>query len=154
MARRNLRVCRWGIDVADMRWSAKALALMTEGQAVLHGTERGGGLVSWAVGFDPTWQRDIGYGVPAYCDHPECAVEIDRGLSYVCGGDAYGGEHGCGLFFCTGHLLHVARHGATVQLCERCTRGLIPYEPKADHPSWIAHKNTDPSWAAWRANHE
>ncbi len=43
--------------------------------------------MSWAVGFDETWQRDIGYGVPAYCDHPGCMAEIDRGLSYVCGGE-------------------------------------------------------------------
>ena len=37
--------------------------------------------MSWAVGFDSQWDRDIGYGVPAYCDHPGCGKEIDRGLA-------------------------------------------------------------------------
>lgn len=48
--------------------------------------------MSWSVGWDPNWRRDIGYGVPAVCDHPECGVAIDRGLSYVCGSDPFGGE--------------------------------------------------------------
>lgn len=39
--------------------------------------------MGWSVGFDENWQRDIGYGVPAYCDHPQCKAEIDRGLDYV-----------------------------------------------------------------------
>ncbi len=53
--------------------------------------------MGWSIGSDG--DRDIGYGVPAECDHPDCTAEIDRGLSYVCGGDPYGGEYGCGLFF-------------------------------------------------------
>jgi hypothetical protein len=65
--------------------------------------------MGWSIGWDGTWKRDIGYGVPAYCDHPECSAEIDRGLSYVCGGDPYGGEHGCGLFFCGKHKKWVER---------------------------------------------
>lgn len=60
--------------------------------------------MSWAIGFDEKWQRDIGYGVPAYCDHPGCKAEIDRGLPYVCGGEPYGGSNGCGLYFCEKHL--------------------------------------------------
>ena len=56
--------------------------------------------MSWSIGFDSNWNRDIGYGVPAYCDNPKCNKEIDRGLSYVCGGEAFGGEKGCGLYFC------------------------------------------------------
>ena len=28
--------------------------------------------MSWAVGYDSKWQRDIGYGVPSICDHPKC----------------------------------------------------------------------------------
>ena len=38
--------------------------------------------MSWAVGYDSKWQRDIGYGVPSICDHPKCNKEIHRGLSY------------------------------------------------------------------------
>ena len=36
--------------------------------------------MSWSIGYDDNWDRDIGYGVPAYCDHPGCNEEIDRGF--------------------------------------------------------------------------
>jgi hypothetical protein len=52
--------------------------------------------MGWSIGFDTTWNRDIGYGVPAICDRPGCGEAIDRGLSFVCGGEPYGGEKGCG----------------------------------------------------------
>lgn len=39
--------------------------------------------MGWSIGFDEHWQRDIGYGVPATCDHPGCGAKIDRGLSFV-----------------------------------------------------------------------
>lgn len=105
--------------------------------------------MSWAVGYDTRWKRDIGYGVPAYCDHPDCNEVIDRGLSYICGGDVYGGEFGCGLFFCAEHLYV----GEKAQLCERCDNhdDVTPFGAKPDHPDWINHKATDPSWAEWRA---
>jgi len=93
--------------------------------------------------------RDIGYGVPAYCDHPGCNAFIDRGLSYVCGGEAYGGDDGCGLFFCAKHLFYGGI--ADQQLCERCSNGGVPFPVKPDHPVWINHKLTDPSWERWRA---
>lgn len=48
--------------------------------------------------------QEIGYSVSAKCDLADCEVDIDRGLAYVCGGDAYGGEYGCGKFFCLPHL--------------------------------------------------
>lgn len=28
--------------------------------------------MSWVIGFDSNWNRDIGYGVLAFCDHPGC----------------------------------------------------------------------------------
>lgn len=103
--------------------------------------------MSWAVGYDDHWHRDIGYGVPAYCDQPRCAVQIDRGLFYVCGGEVYGGEKGCGLFFCSAHL-------STVPLrCSRCRHHKSPFTAKPDHPDWIRHKLTDGTWAGWRAEH-
>lgn len=104
--------------------------------------------MSWAVGFDEQWQRDIGYGVPAICDHPECNARIDRGLSYVCGGEPYGGERGCGLYFCPGHLFLSPR---LPQLCERCLNRRPEFQAKPDLPEWTEHKRTHPSWAAWRA---
>ena len=102
-----------------------------------------GGHVSWAIGFDSRWNRDIGYGVPAYCDHPKCVALIDRGLSYVCGGEPYGGDRGCGLYFCSDH------GGGDV--CPRCANYKPPYKRvKPDHPKWVRHKLTDESWQQWR----
>lgn len=98
--------------------------------------------MGWAVGFDENWKRDIGYGVPAICDHEGCNEEIDRGLGYVCGGDLYGGEDGCGLFFCCKHLYPIR--------CDRCRNDKEPYEPTPDTQEWKDHKRTCPSWEDWR----
>jgi hypothetical protein len=105
--------------------------------------------MGWAVGYDEHWRRDVGYGVPALCDHPGCGAHIDRGLSYVCGGQPYGGEHGCGLFFCARHR-HLAEEG---ELCIRCFDGEDPFEPTPDVLEWSQHKLTDESWREWRALH-
>lgn len=102
--------------------------------------------MSWALGWDDRWGRWIGYGVPAHCDHPQCSDVIDRGLSYVCGGEPYGGEDGCGLYFC-------AEHRDVDDQCERCEAGAKPFEPKREHPEWVRHVTTDPSWQEWRATH-
>lgn len=100
--------------------------------------------MGWSIGFDPNWNRDIGYGVPAYCDHPDCNKVINRGLSYVCGNAPYGGDRGCGLYFCEEHLNYK-------QLCKRCERRSKKlFEPKSDYPDWIEWKATDDSWAEWR----
>jgi hypothetical protein len=111
--------------------------------------------MGWSIGYDSTWKRDIGYGVPAFCDHPKCHAEIDRGLAYVCGGEPYGGEAGCGLYFCEKHLSSRVRRcadGRFVQLCPKCARyDTKPYRAKPDHPQWTNHKATHPSWAEWRA---
>lgn len=105
--------------------------------------------MGWSIGFDTSWNRDVGYGVPAFCDHPKCKAEIDRGLSYVCGGEPFGGEHGCGLYFCGKHrYFRYAR--SNHNRCSRCTNYRPPFTPKPDHPRWIQHKLTDESWAAWR----
>jgi hypothetical protein len=101
--------------------------------------------MGWSIGYDDNWNRWVGYGVPAYCDHPQCSEEIDRGLSYVCGNDVYGGEHGCGLFFCPKH--QVGDH----QRCPRCAAYKRPYRrPKGEHPRWVRHVRTDTSWSEWR----
>jgi hypothetical protein len=100
--------------------------------------------MGWSIGFDETWQRDIGYGVPAICDAPGCDAEIDRGLSFVCAEEQpYGGENGCGLYFCGAH------RGADSR-CARCEAGEPSYDPKPEHPRWAQHKLSDPSWARWR----
>lgn len=99
--------------------------------------------MSWAVGYDARWQRDIGYGVPATCDRAGCGAAIDRGLAFVCAGEVpLGGEDGCGLYFCAEHLGYQ---------CERCAAGEPSFEPTPDVPGWMEHKLDDDSWAPWRA---
>lgn len=122
--------------------------------------------MGWEIGFDSNWGRDIGYGVPAECDYPDCHAKIDRGLAYVCGGEPYGEPHGCGLYFCAEHLTYKtvrvpradgSEDEETVQLCERCPlddERPDPFEPKPDTTEWVQHKATDPSWAKWRADQE
>lgn len=101
--------------------------------------------MGWSIGYDINWERDIGYGVPAYCDHPDCNEEIDRGIGYVCGAEIYGGEKGCGLYFCGKH--QVGSH----QRCARCSpRKKLPFAAKPDHPDWARWKLTDESWKNWR----
>jgi len=119
--------------------------------------------MGWSIGYDPKWTRDIGYGVPAVCDHPDCNSEIDRGLSYVCGGEPYGGDNGCGLYFCSKHLGYALNDNDDEdeeddtpeygpQTCERCGpgSGLPDFKAKPDVLEWITHKLTDESWGDWR----
>lgn len=111
--------------------------------------------MGWSIGYDSNWKRDIGYGVPATCDHPGCNKKIHRGLSYVCGGQPYGGDDGCGLYFCSDHLFYNTR-GDKPQQCERCCYpedpdDVRPFDAKPDHSSWIKFKLKDASWSEWRA---
>jgi hypothetical protein len=103
--------------------------------------------MGWSIGFDSKWNRDIGYGVPAFCDHPGCGEKIDRGLSYVCGGEPYGGDCGCGLYFCSKHLSY---RGNKPQQCSRCLHYRPPFNAKPDTPQWLRWKLCDSSWREWR----
>jgi len=106
--------------------------------------------MGWSIGWDENWKRDIGYSIPAYCDHPKCNKDINRGIAYVCGGEPYGGDVGCGLYFCSEHL-SFSRSKEAPQLCPRCNAYKPPYKKiKPEHPDWIKFKMTDPSWAEWR----
>lgn len=105
--------------------------------------------MGWSIGYDDRLKRDVGYGVPATCDHPECNRKIDRGLAYVCGGEPYGGDEGCGLHFCGHHLWM----GKERQLCWQCLNGEgEPFTPKPDRPVWLRHKLKHPSWKQWRCD--
>lgn len=112
--------------------------------------------MGWSIGYDENWHRDIGYGVPALCDEPGCDTRIDRGLSNVCGGEPFGGEDGCGLYFCEAHLRYCVvpsgDGGRTErnQFCARCSATEAPYEPKPDVPEWVRWKLTAASWQQWR----
>ena len=109
--------------------------------------------MGWALGYDSRWNRDIGYGVPAECDQPQCKEQIDRGLSYVCGSEPYGGDHGCGLYFCSKHLSFHKPRGSDclLEMCPRCVAGKPWYKhAKPDVREWIEWKLTDESWYEWR----
>jgi hypothetical protein len=103
--------------------------------------------MGWQVGYDSNWQRDVGYGVPAICDQPGCGEKIDRGLGYVCGAEPYGGEHGCGLFFCGEHMFC---SDESYQACERCRDGQPPFDATPDTREWVEWKLADESWGQWR----
>lgn len=105
--------------------------------------------MGWSIGYDDNRKRDIGYGVPSICDHPGCGKEIDRGLSYVCGGQPFGGEYGCGLYFCSDHRYPDGRDFQ----CERCRDGKEPFDPTPDTLEWVRWKLTDESWKQWREEH-
>lgn len=100
--------------------------------------------MGWSLGFDSKWNRDIGYGVPAKCDYPGCKEIIDRGLAYVCCGQRpYGGDEGCGLFFCF-------KHAGENHMCKRCATNKPPFKATEDIPEWINWKLKDKSWSVWR----
>lgn len=113
--------------------------------------------MSWSYGFHNG--RDIGYGVPAMCDHPGCEAKIHRGLAHVCGGQPYGGETGCGLFFCGDHLVGSFKRDSVGELvlaphCARCRNRKPPYQFTHDVAEWVEFKETDESWARWRAERD
>ena len=92
--------------------------------------------MGWSIGEHNG--RDIGYGVPATCDHPGCGEPIDRGLAYVCGGEPYGGDHGCGLFFCADHRKMAGKRREHAELCSQCYVGSARPHPRTpDLPEWI-----------------
>lgn len=108
-----------------------------------------------------------GYGVPTYCEQPGCNEEIDRGMSFACGGEPFS-EHGCDRYFCEKHLCPTCVHKVFKedghdcekneeeceykQLCQRCAVGKAPFDYKPEHPDWIKHLLKDKSWATWRKN--
>lgn len=105
--------------------------------------------MGWSIGYDERWKRDIGYGVPATCDHPGCGKAIHRGLAHVCADQQpYGGD-GCGLYFCAEHL----RFYEQGPMCERCGEGKPPFDQTPDTPEWVRWKLTDESWQQWRDEH-
>lgn len=108
-------------------------------------------------------QRWGGYGVPAICEHPDCNEEIDRGISYACGGEPFS-EHGCDRYFCGKHKNYEywdnknerwCRHKndcdcEMVEVCERCAKNKPQFPYKLEHPTWVKHLLKDKSWAEWR----
>ena len=72
--------------------------------------------MSWSNGEDENG-KEVGYGVSDVCNHDKCEKNIDRGLSYRCGGiKGLHEDYGCGNFFCGDHL-HL---WCPDQLCGEC----------------------------------
>jgi len=84
--------------------------------------------MGWSYGIDesrPKGDQEIGYSIAAKCDYPGCKEDIDRGLAFVCGGEHYGGDDGCGGFFCSEHRSHVIVETPRAEyfsadLCQEC----------------------------------
>lgn len=61
-------------------------------------------------GYGEVWRRgeliEVGYGVDAQCEHPDCSEEIDRGLGWLCGSMHGDPEDGCGGYFCGNHEIN------------------------------------------------
>ena len=107
--------------------------------------------MGWQIGANSDG-RDVGYGVPAICDHPDCTEEIGRGVDNACGGMHDGGQLGCGRYFCDSHLtFHDPETGQrSTFVCARCANGEDPFPAKPDTREWMLFKLTDDSWAEWR----
>lgn len=106
--------------------------------------------------------RFAGYGVPSYCEHPDCNEEIDRGMAFACGGEP-NSEYGCDRYFCAKHRAfqcfdvdgEICEHEndcecVCVEVCERCFNAEEPFPYKPEHPKWVKHLLTDDSWDQWR----
>lgn len=89
--------------------------------------------------------RPIGYAFPAICDQPECVAQIDRGLSYACGG-MHGEDPGCEEYFCETHLgwpdfpddddlkkVEALGHIGS-GLCKQCCELIVAEEPPTPGP--------------------
>jgi hypothetical protein len=118
--------------------------------------------MGWAIGYLDG--RDVGYGVPAVCESPDCKVKIDRGLAYKCG--EWRSDDGCGLYFCYKHLVYATdSYDNTIQFCEPCAINVhlnsidpntgyesfvATYDMKPDVKQWVRHKLNHASWKQWR----
>lgn len=70
--------------------------------------------------------REIGYSITATCDHQGCERQIDRGLSYACGGMHGDTEYGCEKYFCSDHREKVITDGDQFyNICNQCAQDAI-----------------------------
>lgn len=102
--------------------------------------------MGWANCGTDSKGRPIGYAHAATCDHPGCEAQIDRGLSYACGG--MHGERAtvaddadvCEGYFCPEHLdvleIPDGDDGSRwVQACSTCVER-APKCSSCGMPSW------------------
>lgn len=102
--------------------------------------------------------------MPSYCEYPDCTEEIDRGMSFACGGEPFS-EIGCDRYFCSKHRHYTGFKcdGSEdrcdheddcdctfVEVCERCAKNEPSFDYKPEHPEWVYHLLHDSSWKIWR----
>ena len=128
--------------------------------------------MSWVIGFNSEQKRHIGYGVLAICDHPECTVEIDRGLGYMCG-EGFNHNASCHGYFCAEHrenyvygdeiddmqgeeLEALGIDPESKEVYDAVENGDIvrcrhePIQPNKESASWLEWVLSEDSWAKWR----
>lgn len=88
--------------------------------------------MSWSHCGKDSQDRYIGYAYAAKCDHPGCDKDIDRGLSYACGGMHGQDEVSCDKYFCEEHLAYTLDSDDHMHnICEECANLL------KDSEDWI-----------------
>jgi hypothetical protein len=83
--------------------------------------------MGWANCGEDKNGRPIGYAHSSVCDHDGCNKEIDRGLSYACGGMHGDDEYSCEKYFCYEHMSNWVEddQGGTVRVCNSCANELL-----------------------------
>lgn len=129
--------------------------------------------MGYSVYYSDKNKRWQGYGVPAYCDHPDCKNVIDRGMAYVCC-DNQEHTNSCGGFYCAEHesLCTLIAEDEFEDVEQDDVQELLddygleempvfdedgyfyhcqhkPIEVK-EHPDWLKHIEKDESWQEWR----
>jgi hypothetical protein len=77
--------------------------------------------MGWSYGIDGNG-REVGYGVEAECDFPDCHEKVWRGMSERCGPldcETDDDGPGCGGFFCSRHLFMAVEEWLCSTCCER-----------------------------------
>ena len=77
--------------------------------------------MGWAYCGKDREGREIGYGIEAICDHPDCNAKIDRGLAYSCGGMHGEKEYYCDKYFCPKHLFYMDEVDVVHPICKECS---------------------------------
>lgn len=129
--------------------------------------------MSWAIGFSENQNRDVGYAVPAICDHPGCTAEIDRGIAYMCCEISPDHHATCGGFYCAYHResyiygdelddmdeSELEAHNIDKDsdaVAEAIDDGDIvkclhePIEKGKENAAWLEHCLKDETWQDWR----
>lgn len=98
--------------------------------------------MSWSHCGNDSQGRPIGYAHPATCDHPGCNAQIDRGLSYACGGMHGNSEIGCEKYFCGDHLEYTVDDNEDFStVCEECMVALTTSGDWALHfEDWVIRR--------------